>query len=421
MRFSIVTLGCKVNAYESQYYAKELKKLGWEEDDTNYDVMIINSCAVTNTAASKSRKMLHRAQKQNPDAFIVLVGCYAQVAEEQEKEQFKADLIVGAKHKKELVSLILNGLKNHKACDSIEEISQSFDFESMPIEQFESKHRAFLKVQDGCNQFCSYCIIPYARGRERSLKQEEVIQIAKDLEKKQHLEIVLTGIHTGRYRDGNTDLSQLLQALLQETGEQVKYRISSIEITEVSDELIDLMKKEDRLLHHLHIPIQSGSNATLERMHRPYTIEQFKERLDYLRQEIPDISISTDVICGFKQESEEEFQETLETLEALQFSFLHVFPYSIRKGTAAEKMPGDVNGAIVKARTEQLLALSEKLRSRDMARFDRLEVLIETDKNGILHGYTNQYHPVIIKNRQYQKGRIDTPFSKIENNVYVIE
>lgn len=421
MRFSIVTLGCKVNMYESQYYAKELKKLGWEEDDTHYDVMIINSCAVTNTAAGKSRKMLHRAQKQNPEAFIVLVGCYAQVADAHEKDQLQADLIVGAKHKKELVSLILEGLKNRKPNDSIEEISQSFAFESMPIERFESKHRAFLKVQDGCNQFCAYCIIPYARGRERSLGHEEVIQIAKNLAKKQHLEIVLTGIHTGRYHDGKFDLAQLLKALLQETSAEIKYRISSIEITEVSDELIELMKKEDRLLHHLHIPIQSGSDATLKRMNRPYTVEEFKERIDWIRQEIPDISISTDVICGFKQESEEEFQETLRNLETIQFSFLHVFPYSIRKGTAAEKMAGDINGIIVKQRTDQLLALSEKLRLKDMERFDQLEILIETDKNGILHGYTNQYHPVIIKNGQHQKGRICTPFSKIENNVYVIE
>lgn len=423
MRFSIITLGCKVNAYESQFYAKQLKEAGWEEDNETFDVVLINSCAVTNTAASKSRQMLHKAKRNNPNAYSVLIGCYAQVLSEEEKKAFDVDLIIGVKHKKEIVDILLEHMRSNQKDDLSEDLAEPFAFESMPIDQFESKHRAFLKVQDGCNQFCSYCIIPYARGRERSLSSQEVIAIAKDLEEKGHIEIVLTGIHTGRYYDEKEklDLAGLLKKLLENTGEQVKYRISSIEITEVSDELIDLMKKDPRLLHHLHIPIQSGCDRTLKRMNRPYTVAEFEERLSLLRSKIPDLSISTDVICGFKQESEEEFQETLKTLERLRFSFLHVFPYSIRKGTAAEKMKGDVHGAIVKERVNTLLRLSDRLRKIDMERFDTLEVLLESKKGNEMHGYTNQYHPVIIKNDSLHQGRIYTPYTTIKDNVYIVE
>jgi len=291
MRFSIITLGCKVNAYESQFYAKQLKEAGWEEDNETFDVVLINSCAVTNTAASKSRQMLHKAKRNNPNAYSVLIGCYAQVLSEEEKKAFDVDLIIGAKHKKEIVDILLEHMRSNQKDDLSEDLAEPFAFESMPIDQFESKHRAFLKVQDGCNQFCSYCIIPYARGRERSLSSQEVIAIAKDLEEKGHIEIVLTGIHTGRYYDEKEklDLAGLLKKLLENTGEQVKYRISSIEITEVSDELINLMKKEPRLLHHLHIPIQSGCDRTLKRMNRPYTVAEFEERLSLLRSKIQDL------------------------------------------------------------------------------------------------------------------------------------
>lgn len=215
MRFSIITLGCKVNAYESQFYAKQLKEAGWEEDNETFDVVLINSCAVTNTAASKSRQMLHKAKRNNPNAYSVLIGCYAQVLSEEEKKAFDVDLIIGAKHKKEIVDILLEHMRSNQKDDLSEDLAEPFAFESMPIDQFESKHRAFLKVQDGCNQFCSYCIIPYARGRERSLSSQEVIAIAKDLEEKGHIEIVLTGIHTGRYYDEKEklDLAGLLKKI----------------------------------------------------------------------------------------------------------------------------------------------------------------------------------------------------------------
>ncbi|WP_288342037.1 tRNA (N(6)-L-threonylcarbamoyladenosine(37)-C(2))-methylthiotransferase MtaB [uncultured Dubosiella sp.] len=421
MRFSIVTLGCKVNAYESQFYGKALKEKGWTEDDENFDVIVVNTCAVTNTAAAKSRQMLHRAKKKNPDAYAVVIGCYAQVATPEEKEKIGADLLIGSKDKKKVADLIESHIKTRERFEDIQPVGERFDFEAMPIERFETKHRAFLKVQDGCNQFCSYCIIPYARGRERSLALDEVVSIAKQLEQKGHLEIVLTGIHTGRYDDGEHDLVDLLEALLANTSEKVTYRLSSIEITEISDRFIALMAREPRILHHLHIPVQSGCDATLKRMNRPYTIQEFQDRVEAIRHSIPDVSISTDVIAGFKQESDEEFEQTMENLTAIGFSFLHVFPYSIRKGTAAEKMPGTVHGAVVKERVERLLEQSRQLRAKDMARFKEGDVLIEQQEGDEWTGYTNQYHPVRIESEIPLSGRLHVTFDSIEDDHYQVK
>ncbi len=420
MRFSIITLGCKVNAYESQYYAEELKKRGYTqvEEHDDCDVCIINTCTVTNTAASKSRKKIHQVKRQNPNALCVVVGCFVQTASPEERDALHADLIVGANHKKDLPRLVEETVGSSQRKDVVDDITQFNDFETMPIHCFESQHRAFLKIEDGCNQFCSYCAIPYARGRERSLQANQVIQIAKQLADKGHSEIVLTGIHTGRYHDGDMDLTALLSRLLQETPDHVYYRISSIEITEVSDAFIELMKENPRICHHLHIPLQSGCDATLARMNRPYTVQEFEERLAHIRHEVPDVSISTDIIIGFVQETEEEFATTLETLERCKFSFLHVFPYSKRTGTKASTMKGEIHGGIVKERVKQVLALSDALRLEDMRRFDTLEVLIEREKDGVYLGYTNQYHPIQIESDEVLRGRIQIQYDSCTSQGY---
>lgn len=423
MRISITTLGCKVNAYESNYYAQQLQEHGFKvvNSDEKADLCIINTCTVTNTAASKSRQKIHALKKRNPNALIVVVGCYAQNATREQREELKADLIIGAKYKNQLVSLIQSLIEEHQAKDLVGDISDFTQFEEMPIHVFESKHRAFLKIEDGCNQFCTYCAIPYARGPQRSLRFEQVVAIAKELAQKGHREIVLTGIHTGRYYDQGKTLSDLLKVLLEEVDENVYFRISSIEITEVDDALIDLMKHHKQLCHHLHIPVQSGCNKTLRRMNRPYTIEEFIARLDQIRKEIPDISISTDVICGFVQESDEEFQTTLENMERCSFSFMHVFPYSKRNGTKASTMKGEIHGSVVKERVAQLLKLSSQLRYKDMMRFSPLEVLIEKqDPSGVYHGYSSQYHPVQIYSEKSLTGRIHCRWDRIENNVYIV-
>ncbi len=421
MRFSITTLGCKVNAYESQFYAEELKKLGFEEvsDDQECDICIINTCTVTNTAAHKSRQKIHQAKKKNPNAYCVVVGCYVQFAKEEERDHLDADLIIGANHKNQLAPLIQEMVQKNEKKDTVNEIVQFNDFEAMPIHYFESKHRAFLKVEDGCNQFCSYCAIPYARGRERSLKYEQVIEIAQSLVKKGHSEIVLTGIHTGRYKDGAYHLSDLLKGLLENTPEHVFYRISSIEITEVDDALIELMAENPRICRHLHIPIQSACNETLKRMNRPYTVEEFKERMNEIRKALPDISISTDVIAGFVQESEEEFETTYHNIKEIEFSFLHVFPYSKRNGTKASFMKGEINGKIAKERVAKLLALSKELRQKDMQRFPIVSVLIEKGADGVYSGYTNQYHPIKVYSDQVLEGRITLKWDEMDEGGYI--
>lgn len=423
MRFSITTLGCKVNSYESNFYKEQLEKQGHHMVGVNdpCDVCIINTCTVTNTAAAKSRQKIHSLKKAHPNALIVVVGCYVQHADAKERKDLDVDLIIGANHKNELASQIEELLKNHVRKDLVEDIHDFTCFEEMPIHVYESKHRAFLKIEDGCNQFCSYCAIPFARGPQRSLSKEKVINIARSLSDKGHYEIVLTGIHTGRYQDGSITLAKLLKELLEKTDARVHYRISSIEITEVDDELIGLMKSTNRICHHLHIPIQSGCDATLKRMNRPYTIDAFKERLDIIRKEIPDISISTDVICGFVQESDEEFETTYKNLQDCAFSFLHVFPYSKRNGTAASKMKGEVHGSIVKERVNRLLALSNELRKQDMERFDTLEVLIEKkDQDGIYHGYSQQYHPVKIYSDDILDSRIIVAWNEIKEHTYIV-
>lgn len=421
MRFSLTTLGCKVNSYESQYYVEQLKEQGYQYDEKNPDICIINTCAVTNTAAQKSRQKIHKSKREHPNAYIVVVGCLGQFMDKEKREELDVDCWIGAKHKNELPQRLKEMIDSKETVDCIEPITQTVDFESMPIHFFENQHRAFLKVQDGCNQYCSYCAIPYARGAERSLQTNQAVQIAKELSNQGHKEIVLTGIHTGRYQDGQTTLAGLLKVMLDETPEDVYYRISSIEINEVTDELLELMKEQPRICRHLHIPIQSGCNETLKRMNRPYTIEQFKQRLDVIRAILPDCSISSDVIAGFVSETQEEFDQTVQTMNDCAFSFLHVFPYSKRDKTVAANMKDEISGSIKKERVSQLLKMSTLLRIQDMKRFTEIEVFIERKKGNLYTGYTNQYHPVFIESDRELKGRIRTTWDSIDEKGYWVK
>lgn len=421
MKYRITTLGCKVNEYESGFYQEQFEKAGFlpASENEHADVVVINTCTVTNTAAAKSRQKIRKARKENPGAFCVVAGCYAQIMEEALRKELEADLLIGASHKNQMVSLIQEHLDKNTKGDLVEELQDLTEFESMPIGHFEHQHRAFLKIEDGCNQYCSYCQIPLARGPERSAVTQEVIDTARKLADAGHKEIVLTGIHTGRYSFRGTSLSDLLKLLLEQTPEDVCYRISSIEITEVSEDLIALMQANPRVLPHLHIPVQSGCTETLMRMKRPYTIDQYKKRIEEIRQALPQISISTDIMCGFVQESEEEFAETLKNTEEIGFSFLHVFPYSRRKGTAADSMSGFVDSAVSKARTKTLLNLSEKLRKQDMERFDCGVMLVEKqEKDGTWSGYTEQYHPVRLKSSHPVSGRTAVQFTGIKDGHY---
>ena len=394
--FAIATLGCKVNTYESQGYESALLEKGYEQVSfkEKADVYIINTCAVTNTAGSKSRQKIHAAIALNPEALIAVVGCYAQTASEQLEQDANIDILLGSDGKSRLADMIEEGLRKKRPQKLIHDVRKVNVFEALPIHRFEHQTRAFLKIQDGCNQFCSYCIIPFARGAERSLPEDEVLAIARSLSESGHREIVLSGIHTGRYGNGiNSSLCQLMKRMVKEIPKLQRIRISSIEMNEITDELLEFIKGEEKIARHLHIPVQSANTTVLKNMNRPYTIAWFMERVDYIRSLIPDISISSDVITGFPQESEEQFQDTLDNIARMRLSFLHVFPYSRRDHTAAAQMSGHLENKIKKERASRLANLSKQLYTAYKQNFigNEVSVIFEKEKDGKLIGHSSEY------------------------------
>lgn len=394
--FAIATLGCKVNTYESQGYESALLEKGYEQVSfkEKADVYIINTCAVTNTAGSKSRQKIHAAIALNPEALIAVVGCYAQTASEQLEQDANIDILLGSDGKSRLADMIEEGLRKKRPQKLIHDVRKVNVFEALPIHRFEHQTRAFLKIQDGCNQFCSYCIIPFARGAERSLPEDEVLAIARSLSESGHREIVLSGIHTGRYGNGiNSSLCQLMKRMVKEIPKLQRIRISSIEMNEITDELLEFIKGEEKIARHLHIPVQSANTTVLKNMNRPYTIAWFMERVDYIRSLIPDISISSDVITGFPQESEEQFQDTLDNIARMRLSFLHVFPYSRRDHTAAAQMNGHLENKIKKERASRLANLSKQLYTAYKQNFigKEVSVIFEKEKDGKLIGHSSEY------------------------------
>jgi threonylcarbamoyladenosine tRNA methylthiotransferase MtaB len=391
--FLIQTLGCKVNAYESEYYRQQLLDVGYQEGlpKEKTDVVIINTCTVTNTASFKSRQKIAQAKRTNPDAFVVVVGCYVQTHHAFLKDKYDIDLLIGAKDKDRLVELL------EAKCDQVD-YAYPRSFENLPIQSFKHQKKAYVKIQDGCNQFCTYCIIPFARGRERSMDMDKVFDQINALD--QHQEITLTGIHTGRYGlDIGSNLVQLLKRILIET-KIPRIRISSIEITEVSDEMIELLRDEPRLAKHLHIPIQAASDDVLKDMHRPYTLSDFNQRLQAIREQVPSILISTDLIVGFPTESKEAFETSLHSLEAMNLSFMHVFPYSKREGTKASFYKEEWTNEVKKERVHIAQALSDKMHRNTMVNYVNhdIEVLLEEVQEDMCFGYSAEYLPVLVKN-----------------------
>lgn len=392
--FSIQTLGCKVNAYESEYYRQCLIDAGYQEAESfdDCDLVVINTCTVTNQASFKSRQRIHQAKKQNPTAKLVVVGCYVQSDHTELSVKYAIDLLIGSAQKNQFSSLIAN-LESPSEAD----YRLNKTFEPLPIHGFQHRTRAYVKIQDGCNQFCSYCIIPYTRGRERSLDPDSVITQVQVLARDHH-EIVLAGIHTGKYgTDLKTDLASLLKRILSETPVQ-RVRLSSIDINEVTDDLIAILK-DPRMARHLHISLQSGDDQVLSAMNRPYTTSVFLERLQSIRTAIPDISISTDIIVGFSNETPEAFENTLAFATSVGFSFIHVFPFSVRKHTKAAQMPQLNTEAVKKERVHRLGELSRQLQLQRYASLvgTIVDVLIEHRDGRGDHGYSSAYDAVCVQ------------------------
>ncbi len=417
MKVGICTLGCKVNTYESEYMLQQLQEAGYQLSSFHdvCDVYIINTCTVTNTSDIKSRKMIHLAKRQNPKACIVAVGCFMEANPSYQEEAI--DIYVGTREKSQIVELLDRFFVKREIID-VRSTPKKTVFEDMYLKNFAGRCRAFVKIQDGCENFCSYCIIPYVRGKCRSKRADKVITEIKALVNSGYQEIVLTGIHTGNYGvDLGTNFANLLKEIVQIKGLQ-RLRISSIEVTELTEEVLTIMKEYQVIVDHLHIPLQAGSNHILKLMNRKYTVEFYEEMIKKIRQLRRDIAITTDIIVGFPGETAQDFNETLETAHRLGFAKIHVFPYSCRQGTKAMELPDHLVPSLKKERSRKLVQLSNELAKDYAEKFlgTTVEVLFEETKQGISSGHTSNYlkvkvNKVIVPNtfqnvhiRSYQNG-----------------
>lgn len=413
MKVGICSLGCKVNIYESELVTNILKNNNYEivDFEDKADIYIINTCSVTNESDKKSRKMINRAKKNNPAAIIIVMGCYSQV----NAEDIDVDIVLGNKDKSKIVEIIEEYIKTKQKKKIIYDLTK-VDFEKMEITNFDSHTRAFVKIQDGCNAFCSYCIIPYVRGRVRSKDPEDVIKEVTTLVEKGYKEIVLTGIHTGRYgTDINTNLEELLNKLVN-IPNIYRIRLSSIEINEITPGIKELLKENKVMAKHLHIPLQSGSNKILKLMNRRYNKEEFLSMVDNLR-DIPDISLTTDLIVGFPNEGEEEFNETIDTLKKIGFTKIHTFPYSKRKGTPAAIMDNQVSPEEKKKRVHRILDLSNKYEHNFYeSKIGKIyDGVVEIHSNGTTIVHTSNFIPVIINDIVEEGTIVDVKIEKVED------
>lgn len=396
-KVGFITLGCKVNIYESNALEQELVRRGYSiiEPSSVCDVFVINTCTVTNTADQKSRQMVSKARRLNPNACICLMGCYVQTKRDVRVD---ADIILGNGNKLELPNLLEEYFKTHEKHYEVIDIMRKRDFEKFEVTTYDHS-RAFVKIQDGCNQFCAYCIIPYARGPIRSKNSDSVIEELVNITNDGYEEVVLSGIHTGKYNDNGTKLSDLIERILNEVPKLKRLRLSSIEINEIDDKLIELMRTNPVLANHLHLPLQCGCDKILSLMNRPYNTSEFLAKVEKIRSVRPDIAITTDVIVGFPYETNEDFDDTVEFIKKVGFTGLHVFPYSRRENTKAADMP-QVNGLIKKARAKVLGELSLKLQHKYELNYigHTLDIIVEQlDSDGYLCGHSSNYIKVHFK------------------------
>lgn len=395
------TLGCKVNHYETEAIWQLFKDANYErvEFETNADVFVINTCTVTNTGDKKSRQIIRRAIRQNPDAVVCVTGCYAQTSSAEIMEIPGVDIVVGTQDRHKLLDYIQQFQDERQPINGVGNIMKNRTYEELEVPYFTDKTRASLKIQEGCNNFCTFCIIPWARGLMRSRDPEKVVEQATQLVNSGYKEIVLTGIHTGGYGQDlkNYNLAQLLRDLDTIEGLE-RMRISSIEASQLTDEVIDVIGNSNKVVRHLHIPLQSGSDDVLKRMRRKYTMAHFSERLTKLHQALPDLAVTSDVIVGFPGESEDEFQETYDFIVNHHFSELHVFPYSPRIGTPAARMDNQIDEETKNVRVHKLISLSNQLAKEYASKFEDevLEVIPEEmgEEPHTLVGYADNYMKV---------------------------
>ena len=405
MKFNIITLGCKVNSYESNFMKEALVKNGFSfcSENNKCDILILNTCTVTDTSDKKSLKEVRRLKRENPHAILVVCGCSVQ-NDKNKYNNLDIDVLMGNINKSNIVSIINEYLDKKTPLEYVAK-TRDLNFENMEIDSFDHT-RAYIKIEDGCDNFCSYCVIPFVRGKTRSKNFDLAIKETKTLVENNFKEIVLTGIDTGAYFDNGKDLTDLIKEMSKIEGLK-RIRQSSIEITQINDKFIEELKNNPKICNHIHIPLQSGSDEILRLMNRKYDLNYFFEKIEKIRSVRPDISITTDVIVGFPNETDELFLETLETCKKINFSKIHVFPYSERKGTKASLMSGKVSENVKHERVKKLMELSEKLEKEYYDKFKgkELDVLIEEVNDKVSIGHTSNYLKVEL-NEKLTKGEI---------------
>lgn len=396
MKFKLITLGCKVNSYESNALREIFFSKGYIESESDCELVVINTCSVTAVADQKSRQIIRREKRSNPKAIIAVMGCYSQKNADYAIKECKADIVVGTSNRNKLPELIEKFALNNSPIVLVDDNVRNFKYESFGVFTWPESTRAYIKVEDGCNNFCTYCIIPYTRGNVRSRPKQEIIDEITHLISKGFKEFVLTGIHTAHYGLDlkNVTFSDLVEEILNIKG-MYRLRISSIEESEIDDKFISLLEKYNNIADHLHMPLQSGSSTVLKRMHRKYNVIDFINKVERIRKVRPNIAITTDVIVGFPGETDEEFNETFNFIKKVNFSELHVFPFSAREGTIAASLPNQVDPNVKNRRVELLINLSKELEFNYKSKFlnQELEIVVEerNKQTGLLSGFTSNY------------------------------
>jgi len=411
------TLGCKVNFYDTEAIWQLFKNEGYDQvdfDEQTADVYLINTCTVTNTGDKKSRQIIRRAIRRNPDAIVAVTGCYAQTSPAEILDIPGVDLVIGTQDRDKILPYVNEIQESRQPVNAVRNIMKTRVFEEMDVPDFADRTRAFLKIQDGCNNFCTFCIIPWSRGLSRSREANSIIQQAHQLVHAGYKEIVLTGIHTGGYGDDmeNYDLTDLLWDLDKVEGLE-RIRISSIEASQIDDRMLDVIKRSDKLVRHFHIPLQAGDDTVLKRMRRKYTTEEFYNKMLRIREAMPDVAITTDVIVGFPGETDEMFRNGYELMKKIGFSEMHVFPYSKRTGTPAARMEDQVDEEVKNARVHELIDLSEQMQLAYAKQFvgQVLDVIPEGEAKGLegsgkLHGYSDNYIQLVFDGSMDMVGKV---------------
>ncbi len=433
MKVALYTLGCRVNSYESEAMAEKFIKEGYEvvSFDEFSDVYVINTCTVTNMGDKKSRQMIGRARRHNPEAIIAVVGCYSQIASDEIAQIEGVDVVLGSRNKGDIVYWVNRAREESKQVVEVKDVLKNNKFEQLAINEYQDKTRAFLKIQDGCNRFCSYCLIPFARGGVCSKEPEKILKEVKELSKNGFKEIILSGVHTASYGvdlEGNWDLVKILEEINKIEGIE-RIRIGSIDPTFFTEGVIERICNLEKMCPHFHLSLQSGCDATIRRMNRKYTAQEYKDVVENLRKYMKDVSITTDIIVGFPGESNVEFEATYEFLKGIKLSKMHIFKYSKRTGTKAAEMPFQVDGLIKEERSKKLIELNNALEVEFMEKFigREMRVLYEeaiSGKENTYVGYTENYIKVITESDENLEGKIvPTKLAAVkqENMIGIIE